>query len=82
MGAVSHEGPTKEVAENTRFIMTVVGHGWSERQAEPMDNPQSAPDKAVTVKVSGMNPGYGATATLLVWSAVTIIKENDKMPNK
>lgn len=32
------------------------------------------------LQVSGVNPGYGATCTALVYAAYTILKEQNKMP--
>lgn len=82
LGFISHEGPTEELAEATHFSVTIVGNGWSEKQAEPLDNPQSPPDKTIVARVSGVNPGYGATATMLALSALTILRESSTMPGK
>lgn len=81
-GAISHEGPTEEVANATEFSVTLVGRGWSEPSSEPLDNHATEPDRQVVVRVSGRNPGYGATATALVISALTILRESDKMPGR
>lgn len=33
------------------------------------------------VRVSGMNPGYGATCVAVLSAALTILRESDKMPS-
>jgi hypothetical protein len=33
-------------------------------------------------QVSGKDPGYGLTGVILLLAAVTILKENDKMPGR
>ncbi|XP_063242400.1 saccharopine dehydrogenase-like oxidoreductase [Bacillus rossius redtenbacheri] len=81
-GMVSHEGPSEELMENTEFSLMVRGEGWQEKLAEPTDQHSEPPNKTMTVKVKGTNPGYGATCTMLVMSALTILKEADKMPGR
>lgn len=78
----SHEGPTDERQENTFFDIVFYGKGWSEKLPGPMDNYTTPPDKTITAKVSGRNPGYGATCLAFALSAVIILTEGDKMPNK
>lgn len=56
--------------------------GWSEKLSETTDKHTNPPNKDLIAKVSGDCPGYGATAIMLILSAVTILKENDKMPDK
>jgi len=81
-GFVSHEGPSEEIMENTHFSMTMKAEGWpnSERLAEGSDQFKSPPSKTLLVKVSGPNPGYGSTCVALLSTALTILKESDKMP--
>ncbi|XP_037946560.1 saccharopine dehydrogenase-like oxidoreductase [Teleopsis dalmanni] len=82
-GFVSHEGPSEIVMNNTHFSFTIKALGWakSSNLAEPTDQYKDAPNKSVVVKVSGTNPGYGATCVALLSTAVTILKESDKMPS-
>ncbi|XP_055373745.1 saccharopine dehydrogenase-like oxidoreductase [Condylostylus longicornis] len=81
-GMFSHEGPSEEKTEKTRFSMTFYGEGWpkEEKLAEPTDQYKTTPSKTIITKVTGKNPGYGATCVALLVSAVTVLKENDKMP--
>lgn len=81
-GLASHEGPSEEQAENTYFSFTFFGEGWEEKLSEPTDSHIEAPNKKLIAKVSGKNPGYGATCILLIVSGLTILEEHDKMPNK
>lgn len=38
-------------------------------------------DKKIITKVTGDNPGYGATCVALLLTATTILKEQTKMPD-
>ncbi|XP_015599596.1 saccharopine dehydrogenase-like oxidoreductase [Cephus cinctus] len=80
-GFVSHEGPKPETMENTHFSITFKASGWTEKLAEPTDKHQEPPNKDLITKVSGVNPAYGATCTALLLSAITILKEADKIPD-
>lgn len=79
-GYVSHEGPSKNVRENTHFKIKFHAKGWTEKLAGPTDKHQEAPNKTMTTEVSGVDPGYGATTIMLMLSAMMIIKESDKIP--
>ncbi|XP_023292235.2 saccharopine dehydrogenase-like oxidoreductase [Lucilia cuprina] len=82
LGFTSHEGPTEAAMERTYFSITMKALGWpqSERLAEPTDQYTNPPSKSLMVKVSGPNPGYGSTCVALLCSALTVLKESDKMP--
>lgn len=81
-GFVSHEGPSESAMERTYFSITMKALGWpqSERLSEPTDQYTTPPNKSLMVKVTGPNPGYGSTCVALLCSAMTILKESDKMP--
>lgn len=79
-GRVSHEGPTKETMEKSKFTMHLFGKGWSEKLALPTEGYQLPPTKEIYVQVNGTNPGYGATCVALVLSAVTLLKEKSALP--
>jgi len=81
-GFISHEGPSEEKSNATRFKITIKGSGWpsSEKQAEPTDQYKDPPSKNVIARVTGSNPGYGATCVALLVAATTILKDSDKMP--
>ncbi|XP_036324841.1 saccharopine dehydrogenase-like oxidoreductase [Rhagoletis pomonella] len=81
-GFASHEGPSEALMERTHFSFIMRANGWpnSDRLLESTDQYAEPPTKTLTVKVSGSNPGYGATCVALLCTAVTILKQNDKMP--
>lgn len=68
--------------ENTHFSITFKANGWTEKLGEPGDNHTDPPNKEMITKVTGANPGYGATCTTLLFSAITILNEADKMPDQ
>ncbi|XP_041449473.1 saccharopine dehydrogenase-like oxidoreductase [Drosophila obscura] len=82
-GLASRAGPTEDSMERTFFKMTFKATGWAqaERLAETTDQHTEPPTKTLMVRVSGMNPGYGATCVALLSTALTILRESDKMPN-
>uniref|UniRef100_A0A1B6G4X9 Saccharopine dehydrogenase NADP binding domain-containing protein n=1 Tax=Cuerna arida TaxID=1464854 RepID=A0A1B6G4X9_9HEMI len=83
-GYVSHEGPSEELMKNTKFEMTFIGEGWSsdKKLCEGSDQYSEPPNKTIIGKVSGTDPGYGATSLMVLWCAITVLKETDKLPNK
>lgn len=81
LGMFSHEGPSVAKQENTTFSITIVGEGWSEKTEDANKEFESEPDKKLTVKVSGKNPGYGSTTIALTLAAITILQDSKKMPN-
>lgn len=81
-GAASHEGPKPEAMENSHFSITFQASGWKDKLAEPTDKHTDPPNKEMITKVTGVNPGYGATCTTLLLSAITILNEADKMPDQ
>lgn len=82
LGLVSHEGPSDEAAKNTHFTMHFEGRGWEEKLASPEEKYPYPPNKVIRTKVTGTNPGYGATCVALLLSARTILQEADKMPGR
>lgn len=82
LGFFSHEGPSEDTMEKTKFSITFYGQGWpsSEKLAEPTDVHTTAPTKKLVTRVTGTNPGYGATCVALLLSATTILKEKEKLP--
>ncbi|XP_016839585.1 saccharopine dehydrogenase-like oxidoreductase isoform X1 [Nasonia vitripennis] len=80
-GMASHEGPKPELMENSHFSVTLFAKGWTDKLSEPTDQHKDAPNKEMITKVTGTNPGYGATCTSVLLSALTILKESDKMPD-
>lgn len=80
-GILSRKEPEEETMEKTRFELTLFGSGWKEEFSDPTDNVNAEMNKKMTVKVSGKNPGYGSTSIALLLSAMTILKESDRMPD-
>lgn len=78
LGLASHEGPTKEEMNKTKFTFTLIGKGWSTSQ----EHHEEPPNKVKILKVRGTNPAYGATVTMFLQSALTILAESDRMPSK
>ncbi|CAG7834942.1 unnamed protein product [Allacma fusca] len=80
-GLVSHNGPTRDQAENALFSFHLVASGWSKKLKNPQDEHAEPPNKKMELVVSGVNPGYRATAAMLLQSAISILQEKDKMPS-
>lgn len=78
-GFISHEGPCEAVMERTYFAITMKALGWPKTENSNAE-PTGPPSKSLMVRVSGPNPGYGATCVALLSAAKTILKESDKMP--
>ena len=81
-GFVSHEGPSDEAMKNTYFDIHFEGRGWDYKLAEPTDKYTAPPNMVVKTKISGTNPGYGATCVALLLAAKTILVESAKMPGR
>ncbi|GBP52603.1 Saccharopine dehydrogenase-like oxidoreductase [Eumeta japonica] len=79
LGLVTRDGPKEEVMNNTKFTFELHGTGWDESVTDIDSTP---PNKKVVAKVCGVNPGYGATVTALMFCALTILRESDSMPSK
>uniref|UniRef100_A0A182FAX4 DNA helicase n=1 Tax=Anopheles albimanus TaxID=7167 RepID=A0A182FAX4_ANOAL len=80
LGMVSHEGPSDEAMNNIEFALYFEGKGWEEKLASPTDKYTTPPNKVIRTKVTGTNPGYGATCVSLILCARTILLEADRMP--
>lgn len=82
LGFISHEGPSDDTMEKSKFSITFHGQGWpkSEKLSEPTDVHTNLPSKKLITRVTGTNPGYGATCVALLLSATTILKEKGKLP--
>ncbi|CAK1579762.1 unnamed protein product [Parnassius mnemosyne] len=75
-GAFTNDDIKEEVMDNTHFNVELHGVGWE--RGDDIEN--TPPTKKMVAKVSGMNPGYGATVVALLHSALTILDEKHKMP--
>ncbi|XP_050349650.1 lipid droplet localized protein-like [Nymphalis io] len=74
LGAVAR-GPAERAHTHARFAVRLYGRGWPAGA-----DPRAPPDRALCVQVSGADPGYGMTALGVLYSALTILHEKDKMP--
>lgn len=83
-GSVTHDEINEEKMNKTAFKFTFIGEGWSKDQqlAESTDQHSEPPNKTIMTRVTGTNPGYGATCVSLLVSAKTVILETDKIPGK
>lgn len=79
-GFLSREGGKPEELENTHFSITFRAVGWTEKLTEPTDVRKEPPNQVLITEVKGKNPAYGATCIMLLTSAITILKESDKIP--
>ena len=77
LGIVTKEGPADNVMNNTQFTFELVGKGWE----TGADVENTKPNKTIVAKVSGTNPGYGATVVALLMAAHTILKERENLPS-
>ncbi|XP_043803160.1 saccharopine dehydrogenase-like oxidoreductase [Apis laboriosa] len=79
-GYIGYEMAKPEELDKIKFSITFKAEGWTEKLVEPTDKHKDPPNKVLITKVSGTNPAYGATCTMLLLSAITILKESDKIP--
>jgi len=74
-GIFNRNGPKRELLKDLKFTSTLIGRGWSEKLSEYSDEHTKEPDASIVVKVTGPDPGYGATSLMMVACAMTILKE-------
>jgi len=82
-GLCSHRGPSDEQMAGTSFSITMICLGYAKDSVEWHSGAESStvkPNRKVTVRVSGPEPGYVATPILLTQSALVLIKEKDQLP--
>lgn len=82
LGMFSDKGPSVEDMNQTKFTFTLVAKGWSESCKVLDKKYRSPPNKTKILRVKGTNPGYGATVTMFLQAALTILSERDKMPKR
>jgi hypothetical protein len=86
LGAFSEVGPTPQRLAATSFTTTFLGYGWAAADA-PGGGGRPAPpptglDTTVTVRVSGPEPGYIATARLFLTMARTILQDRPELARR
>ncbi|XP_026759515.2 lipid droplet localized protein-like [Galleria mellonella] len=75
-GMLTKQGPSERVMNNCHFRVELIGKGWG----KGVDSKSTPPNKTMVARVSGVNPGYGATVVGVLHSALTILREQHKMP--
>lgn len=79
-GFFSKEGPTRNQVAGTRFEFIVRGSGWKNRLTTGVDQqPDNPPDVQLYGIIKGPEPTYPATSQCAVQSAVTIVKERERI---
>lgn len=85
-GHFSKTGPSEKQMEETgfNFLMHCKGYKDKTEAQEAMENPRQAqkPTKEMDVKITGPEIGYVLTPIVLVQSALCLIKERSKMPER
>ncbi|KAM3959968.1 saccharopine dehydrogenase-like oxidoreductase [Aphomia sociella] len=76
LGMMTKEGPSDRVMKGSYFRVDLIGKGWE----KGVDITTMPPNKTMVARVSGRNPGYGATVVGLLHCALTILSEQNKMP--
>ncbi|CAH2085164.1 unnamed protein product [Euphydryas editha] len=76
-GLVTYGDPKEGAMDESRFQYEMLGSGWNEGS-----DLRKTPDKKVVARISvtGLDPAYTGTATAIIFSAITILRERDKMP--
>lgn len=81
-GFVSHEGPGEDFMNHTEFFVKFIAQGWSQRHESVEEEYSNPPDKTVVAQISAFNPGYGFTASALLLSAITVLREVSSLPGQ
>jgi len=80
-GFFARGGPDRrERLKNMGMRTTFVAKGWTEKLSEASDQHSTPPDATKMLTIEGPDAGYGATSIMMVASAMTILREADKIP--
>jgi hypothetical protein len=79
-GFASHEGPTEERNVNTNFETLFVGKGWNEIFPNPLEEIKLPMNQKIVTRVVTNNPLYGSASIAVLCCAITILNENENMP--
>lgn len=79
-GIVSKGDIPREMLERRTFSHTIIGYGWDEKIPDPDRQHDVPPTKKIITKVSGPDPGYIATSSFLVHSAMTLLFDRKELP--
>jgi len=77
MGAFSRDGPTREEISRSGFKLVFHGKGYSKKPES--DTAAGQPDKSMSMKIIGSEPGYSFTSQSVVAAAATLL--DDKLRN-
>lgn len=72
-GVFSHEGPTQRTQQRSRFSITFRAVGWRCDEGGVMA--LGPLNRTVVTRVSGTNPGYGATCVAILLAAKIVLTE-------
>uniref|UniRef100_A0A1I7SQG4 Sacchrp_dh_C domain-containing protein n=1 Tax=Bursaphelenchus xylophilus TaxID=6326 RepID=A0A1I7SQG4_BURXY len=75
-GTFAKNGGTREQLKTSTFSYFIHGTGWAESEPQP----DKAPTKSLTARVDGPDAGYIGTAGCLIAAAVTILEDQEKLP--
>jgi len=68
--------------KNMSFKMEFRGKGYEKKLASKNEEHQTSPNKEIVTEVSGPEPGYVSTARMIMYCALTILKEKTNIPVK
>jgi hypothetical protein len=68
--------------KNMSFKMEFRGKGFDKKLANKNEEHQTNPTKEIVTEVSGPEPGYVSTARMIMYCALTILKEKNSIPVK
>ncbi|CAG9579540.1 unnamed protein product [Danaus chrysippus] len=76
-GVVTYGDTEEGVMDDAYFQYEMMGNGWSTGADR-----SGAPDKNMVarINVSGVDPAYVGSAIVLIYSAITLLKEKDRIP--
>ncbi|CAG5123703.1 unnamed protein product [Candidula unifasciata] len=78
-GLFKKEGPTKKQIDAQTFSMTFIGYGYD---TVDTSRTNKTPNKKITARILGPDPGYITTPICMTQSAVILLREQDKINRK
>lgn len=80
MGVVKKGTIEREFLIKNSFSNTIIGYGWRDKYDDVDRQHDEPPIKKIVTRVSGPDPGYIATAIIIVQAAITLLKDKSKLP--
>lgn len=77
---VKKSPPTREECAATRAEMVLRGKGWSADVLSGQSEPESPPNKTITLSIKGGEPSNIVTAICMVQSALAILVDGEQLP--